>query len=189
MGLVVAFMLMHSVSSRSSGSSTTSTTATTATSSTGATVDPAVGTPATATPATATSAAPAAAVGQFKAGPGLPKAVVDAYDSGKVVAIVVLKRSGIEDQDVARATAPLRNSSNVAFFPTLATKVARYSRITEGVDLNRVPAIVIIRPKNRTDGPTPQATVDYGFKSIQSVAQAVRDATYKGAENLPSFPR
>jgi hypothetical protein len=197
MGLIVAFMLLHAVSSRSSGASS-ATTSTTAGAPTDATASattatpaassaaPATGAPATATPAASSSAA---TVGAFEAGPGLPKAVVDAYDSGKVVAIVVLKRNGIDDRDVAKATAPLRNAANVAFFQTWASKVARYSRVTEGVDLNRVPAVVVMRPKSLTKGATPQASVGYGFRSLQSVGQALRDASYKGPENLPSFPR
>lgn len=197
LGMVVAFMLLHSISSRSSGGTSTSTTATAATTATtpgavASTTATTATTSTSATPATvtpATPAAPVATVGEFKAGPGLPKPVVDAYDSNKVVVIVVLKQNGIEDQDVARATATLRGASNVAFFPTLASNVARFSRVTEGVDLNRVPAIIVIRSKKTTSGSTPQASVSYGFKSLEGLAQDVRDATYKGRENLPAYPR
>jgi hypothetical protein len=198
LGLGVALMLMNAMK-RPSATSTATTSTTAAVPATGvpATATPATtGVPSTADPSTAAPAgtlatgAPAAApVGSFEAGPGLPSAVVDAYDSGKVVAIVVLKRNGIDDHAVRQATAPLRSNPNVALFTTLASKVARYARVTEGVDLNRVPAIVVLRAKPLTKGSTPQASVAYGFKSLQSATQAVRDATYKGPNNLPSWPR
>jgi hypothetical protein len=200
LGLFVAFMLLHALS-RPKPSTSTTTTPTTAVpgaiaAAPTATADPTAAAPTTAVPTTdpsATGVLPAtpapATVGDFKAGPGLPKQVVAAYNSGKVVAIVVLKRNGIDDHDVARATAPLHSDPNVALFTTLASKVARYARVTEGVDLNRVPAIVVMRPKPLTHGGTPQASVGYGFKSLQSAEQAIRDATYKGPNNLPAYPR
>lgn len=205
LGLVVAFMLLHAMSKPSPGAAATDPAAATATSTdpaaaTATSTDPAaaatapdatgvapVTDPATGAPAVAVAATPT--VGAFEAGPGLPKAVVDAYNSGKVVAIVVLKQNGIDDHDVARATAPLRSDPEVAYFESVASRVARYSRVTEGVDLDRVPAIVVLRPKSLTKGSTPEATVSYGFKSLQSAAQTIHDAKYKGADNLPSFPR
>jgi len=204
LGLFVAFMLLHAISARSPGSATTDTTAATATTATAgvavtgtapttaptAGVPATTGVPATATPAASGTVAPAAAaIGAFKAGPGLPKALVDAYQSNKVVALVVLKRNGIDDHAMAAATAPLRHAPNVALFEVFASKVAQYARVAEGVDLNRVPAIVVLRPKSLTQGAVPQASVSYGFKSLQSVAQALRDASYKGPQNLPSYPR
>jgi hypothetical protein len=188
LGLVVAFMLLHALSSRSTGGSSSPATTTTASPDVAATAPATAGTVSPAVPA-GTAPATAPAVGEFKAGPGLPAGVVDAYDSGKVVALVVLKKNGIDDNDIALAVAPLRKIPDVALFTTPASKVARYARITEGVDLNRVPAIVIIRPKKLTDGSTPVASVSYGFKSVQGVVQTLRDATYKGPENLPSYPR
>ena len=38
-----------------------------------------------------------------------------------------------------------------------------------------------MRPKRLSDG-TPQASVDYGFQTSQSVVQAVLDAAYDGRE-------
>jgi hypothetical protein len=60
-------------------------------------------------------------------------------------------------------------------------QLARYASITVGLDLNRVPALVVMRPRNLSDG-IPQATVDYGFQTPASVVQAVRDASYAGPE-------
>src|SRR3954447_4745373 len=89
LGLVVALMLLHAISSRSTGGSSASTTAsTTPTATPATTTDPASSPTTEATASAASVAAPStAAVGAFEASPGLPKAVVDAYDSGKVVAI------------------------------------------------------------------------------------------------------
>jgi hypothetical protein len=44
-----------------------------------------------------------------------------------------------------------------------------------------VPALVVMRPRQLSGG-VPQATVDYGFQTPQSIDQAVRDAAYKGPE-------
>ena len=57
----------------------------------------------------------------------------------------------------------------------------------EAVGLNRVPALVVVRPKDVAGAP-PQAQVSYGFRSSQSVVQAVRDALYKGKDDVPYHP-
>ena len=71
---------------------------------------------------------------------------------------------------------------------TNAGHIARYARITQGVDVNRVPALIVLgRAPHATGRPT--ATVSYGFRGPDSVDQAVRDALYKGPTNLPYYPR
>ena len=60
-------------------------------------------------------------------------------------------------------------------------QISRYAAITLGLEVNRVPALVVMRPKQLSGG-TPQASVDYGFQTPQSVVQAVRDAAYDGRE-------
>ena len=45
--------------------------------------------------------------------------------------------------------------------------------------MNRVPALVVLRPK-RLDHGIATASVTYGFQSPESVAQAVIDAGYRG---------
>jgi hypothetical protein len=47
------------------------------------------------------------------------------------------------------------------------------------VEVSRVPALVVMRPRNLSGG-TPQASVSYGFQTSQDVVQAVRDADYHG---------
>jgi hypothetical protein len=73
-------------------------------------------------------------------------------------------------------------------FVTRAKDVARYSRITQGVGVDRAPALVVVRPRKES-GPVPEAQVSYGFRSSQSVVQAVHDALYQGPDDLPYSPR
>ena len=156
-----------------------------ATPTTSGAVDPVTGLPA------APAAAPAAPaeVGSFVAGPGLPKAVVTAYKRDDAVALLIVKRDGIDDRAVHKGFRIVASTPHVTAFETLAKGVARYARITEGVDLDRVPALVVVRPRSVTGAGPPHATVTYGFNSPQQLVQAVHDALYKGPENLPYHPR
>jgi hypothetical protein len=67
----------------------------------------------------------------------------------------------------------------VATFIVPASKIARYASVTDGVGVNRVPALLVVRPKRLTHG-NPTASVTYGFQGAQSVEQAVTDARYDG---------
>jgi len=133
------------------------------------------------------------APGQFVAGPGLPQKVVTAYAQGKAVALYVYRRKGIDDaygRFNYLFVRLLRNENledRVAMFTTNAHHIARYSRIAEGVDVSRVPALVVIRPRNLTAN-EPKASVSYGYRGPESVVQAVKDALYKGRENVPYYP-
>jgi hypothetical protein len=141
--------------------------------------------PATGTAPPATGAVPGAAVpsagveGEFVPGPGLPKPVVSAYDDGKAIVLLLEKRKGIDDRAVRGSVESLRGRGDVAVFVVPAKDVSRYARITEGVQLDRVPALVVVRPKRLSEG-TPEATVSYGFRGPESVQQAVEDALFDG---------
>jgi hypothetical protein len=113
------------------------------------------------------------------AGPGLPQPVVTAYDGGKTVVLLVARSGGIDDRLVRQAVGAVRSDPGVALFVTRARGIARYSRITEGVGVSQVPALVVVSPRKAGVG-TPKATVSYGFQNTASVVQAVRDAVYKG---------
>lgn len=142
---------------------------------------------ATTTPADAASPPAAGSVAtSFVPGPGLPPKVVIEYARNKAVALLVVRRSGIDDRAVRKAVEQLRNRPDVAVFVTQAKDVARYARITEGVNVNRVPALVVLRPRRLT-GNVPTAAVSYGFRAPESVVQAVEDAFYKG-RSLPYYP-
>ena len=83
--------------------------------------------------------------------------------------------------------AAARNAiGSVATFVVPSHQLFRYVSIAQGVDLSRVPALVVIRPKNLSHSYDP-ASVQYGFQSAQSVVQAVVDARYHGG-TLPYHP-
>ena len=188
--VVAAFLFMTRIAGGGEEAAPPATTTATPTSSTAA-LDASATTPApTAAPDESTSAGSASGAGggeEFVAGPGLPKPVASAYDSGKVVVLLVVRKAGIDDRKVE---AQLRSKSHVdvAIFVTRAKGIADYSRIAQGVDVDRVPALVVIQPKSLTEGPLPEATVSYGYRGVRTIEQAVRDAGYKGPDNLPYYP-
>jgi len=118
--------------------------------------------------------------------PAPPRAVTDAFDSGATVAILFVRDGGIDDKLVTAAVDQLNAIGGVATFVVPADEIARYVSIAQGVDLNRVPALVVIRPKRLNHSYDP-ASVHYGFQSAESVVQAVIDARYRGG-TLPYHP-
>ena len=74
-----------------------------------------------------------------------------------------------------------------AGFVVETKSVSKYSRIAEGVDLKRTPAIIVLSPldvklsKGET-APLPAATVTYGYRGPESVQQKVDDALYEGKQ-------
>ena len=152
----------------------------------------AVPAPAATDPATAaTPVAPAPAVTGapapgFEAGAGLPKSVADAYDAGDVVVLLVVNRKGTEDKQLESEVQALKGGGNTSVFVAEAKDVARYSRIAEGVNLDRVPALVVVEPKQQVEGELPVATISYGYRGPESVQQAVQDVALQGQG--PSLP-
>jgi hypothetical protein len=203
LALLVGFLLITRMSHKGSESSTSTIASDSSAASvapTTSSVDPsaaAASPTATAPDATAIPTSPSAvsgtiagaATGTFVAGPGLPKAVVNAYKSDRVVVLLVVRRHGIDDQAVKSSVEGMAGSQNVALFVTNAGHIARYSRIAAGVNVDRVPALIVLRPRKLTHGGLPEATVSYGFRGADSVAQALRDAVYKGPSNLPYYPK
>jgi hypothetical protein len=118
--------------------------------------------------------------------PAPPRAVVDAVDAGETVAILFVRDGGIDDRLVTEAVGKLDGIGDVATFVVPTHQLVRYVSIAQGVDLSRVPALVVIRPKNLSHGYDP-ASVQYGFQSAQSVVQAVFDARYHDG-TLPYHP-
>jgi hypothetical protein len=119
-------------------------------------------------------------------GPGLPRPVISAWNHGDAVVLLIAK-GGATDDRLVRSSVEALSEPGVAVFVADAGRIARYSRITQGVGVDRVPALVVVRPK-RLSGGTPQATVSYGFRDSQSVVQAVHDALYSGKDDLPYSP-
>jgi hypothetical protein len=118
--------------------------------------------------------------------PPPPRAVVSAFNAGDTVVLLFVRDGGIDDRLVTRAVQRLDTISSVATFVVPTHQLHRYVSIAQGVDLNRVPALVVIRPK-RLDHGTDTASVQYGFQSPESIVQAVVDARYHGG-TLPYHP-
>jgi hypothetical protein len=111
--------------------------------------------------------------------PPLPRPVMAAFDSGQTVTLLFVRRGGIDDRLTTLAARRLDGLPGVSPFVVPVDRIAHYASIAQGVDLNRVPALVVIRPRRLTEG-VPTASVSYGFQSPESVVQAVVDAGYKG---------
>jgi hypothetical protein len=121
-------------------------------------------------------------------GPGLPAPLIDAWKQGKAVVLLVVRNHGIDDRMVSRSVRSLSSDSQLSVFVVHANRVARYSRITQGVGVSQVPALVIVRPR-KVSGSVPEAQVAYGFRDSQTVVQYVHDALYSGKDDLPYSPR
>ena len=143
-----------------------------------ATVTPS-GAPATGIPAVPPAQAAAAA-------PPLPSALTDAWSANRTVVLLFVRNGGIDDRLVADTVSRLRALPGLAVFVVPAGRIARYAAIAQGVEVNRVPALVVLRPKRLDDG-IPTAFVHYGFQSPASVVQAIVDAGYKG-RTVPYHP-
>jgi hypothetical protein len=113
------------------------------------------------------------------AAPPPPPDVTAAFDANRTVVLLFVRGGGIDDRLVAGAVKRLGSLPGVATFVVPADRIARYAAIAQGVDVDRVPALLVLRPK-RLDKGIPSASVHYGFQSPQSVVQAVVDAGYKG---------
>lgn len=111
--------------------------------------------------------------------PPLPAPLRRAYDSGETVVLLVVRGGGIDDSLVTPVVRRLKAAAGVAVFITRAKRIARYAAITLGVNVDRVPALVVVRPRSLSGG-HPQATVTYGFQSPAAIVQAVIDASYNG---------
>jgi hypothetical protein len=136
---------------------------------------------ASAAPAPAGLDSALALVNQATAGAArpLPHPVVAAWEANKTVVLLFVHDGGIEDALVQEASNRLTALPGAATFVVPASKISRYAAVTEGVGVDRVPALVVIRPK-KLDQTVPTASVSYGFQSGASVVQAVIDAGYKG---------
>jgi hypothetical protein len=111
--------------------------------------------------------------------PPPPSPVTAAFAANRTVVLLFVRDGGIDDRLVLGATRKLDTLPGVSTFVVPAKRIARYAAIAQGVDVNRVPALVVLRPK-RLDHGIATASVTYGFQSPESVVQAVIDAGYKG---------
>jgi hypothetical protein len=113
--------------------------------------------------------------------PPLPRPVAAAYDADKTVVLLIVHDGGIDDRLVAGAARRLEGEPGLALFVVPVKQIARYAAVTLGAEVKQVPALLVMRPRKLSGG-SPEASVDYGFQTPQSVVQAVIDARYKGPE-------
>ena len=197
---VVGLFMMMSLKKKDSGSSSSSS----ATPASSASSAPGTTSPVTVSPdgtesagatagAAASAAPPLPSAGTITPdalvpGPGLPRNVISAWKRGDAVVLLIVRGGGIDDRLVRGSVQSLSRDPGVSVFVARAKDVARYSRITQGVGVDRAPALVVVRPRKES-GSVPQAEVSYGFRNSQSVIQAVEDALYSGPDDLPYSPR
>jgi hypothetical protein len=131
--------------------------------------------PGTAAPAEASGAPVIPAI----AAPPPPKPVLRAWKADETVVLLFIRDGGIDDRLVKGTAENLAAFPDVTRFVIPAKEISRYGAITEGLGIERVPALVVISPR-RLDEPVLTASVHYGFQSQASVAQAVIDAGYEG---------
>jgi hypothetical protein len=113
------------------------------------------------------------------AAPPLPQSVLDAWRANRTVVLLFVHDGGIDDRLVEIAAAGVSGFPKASFFVVPARRISRYAAITEGVGVDRVPALVVVTPKHLKDV-VPTASVSYGFQGEESVRQAVIDAGYEG---------
>lgn len=112
---------------------------------------------------------------------GPPRPFVAAYDAGETVALLVVHDGGIDDAYTTAALKKVASIEDVATFVVPAKQISRYASVTIGLDVNQLPALIVLRPKQLSEG-VPQATVSYGYQTPESIYVSVLDATYKGPE-------
>ena len=111
--------------------------------------------------------------------PPLPRPVLDAWKADQTLVLLFIRDGGIDDRLVKNATTGLDGFRDAAVFVVPAARISRYAAITEGVGVDRVPALVVVRPRHLKKT-VPTASVSYGFQNPESISQAVIDAGYKG---------
>ncbi|HEY7121767.1 MAG TPA: hypothetical protein VH329_04340 [Solirubrobacterales bacterium] len=188
--LVIGVLLVPQMMGKKGSSDSSSTTASATLTSPQGTVDVNVTATPSATGATGATAAPPPQTvdpQDLVPGPGLPQPVIAAWKHGDTVVLLVVRNGGIDDRLVKNSVKAL-SQPGTAVFVTKAKSIARYSRITQGVGVGQVPALVIVRPR-KVSGGVPEAQVSYGFRDSKTVVQAVHDALYSGKDNLPYSPR
>lgn len=112
---------------------------------------------------------------------GLPEDVLVAYVRNKAIALIVIDPKSATDKQVAADVEKVGARDDVEVFVVKASKIAKYSRITQGVGVTRTPALIVIRPRDKSELAR-TATVSYGFRGAQSIKTALEDALYTGDE-------
>ncbi len=109
----------------------------------------------------------------------LPRPVMDAWNANQTVVLLIVHDGGIDDDLVKLAGSRVSGMPGATLFTVPASQIARYASITQGVGVDRVPALVVLSPKDLNQA-VPTASVSYGLQDGDSIEQAVVDAGYKG---------
>lgn len=125
--------------------------------------------------------------GSVPADKPLPRRFTAAYEAGETVALLVVHDGGIDDAYTELALKEVATIERVAVVVVPAKRISRYASVTVGLDINQVPALIVMRPKRLSHG-VPQATVSYGYQTPESIYQTVRDASYVGPEQQSYHP-
>jgi hypothetical protein len=101
--------------------------------------------------------------------------------------LLINQLNGVPEQVNPQAGQVLSQRPDLAVFSFDVSRISDYARITQGVDVSRVPAIVVVPPAS--PGHTaPEATVRYGYMGPESVSAIVDDALNTGPP-VPSYPQ
>jgi hypothetical protein len=117
----------------------------------------------------------------------LPHRFTAAYESGETVALLVVHDGGIDDAYAELALKEAAAVERAVVIVVPARQISRYASVTVGLDINQVPALIVMRPKPLSHG-VPQAAVSYGYQTPESVFVALRDASYVGPEQRAYHP-
>jgi hypothetical protein len=111
-------------------------------------------------------------------GPGLPKSLLASNRRGRAIVLLVVRSGATDDRLVRRTVAALDSGSSPDVYVTRAKHIARYSSLTQGLDVSQLPALIVVRPGGGDGAAT--GTVSYGYRNSAGVRQAVKDALYRG---------
>jgi hypothetical protein len=111
----------------------------------------------------ATGALPAEAAASA---PPPPPAVIAAIEADQTVVLLFVREGAVDDELVVDSVNRLSGFQDVSTFIVPAGEIARYAAIAQSLAVDRVPALVVIRPKSLTGG-TLTASVQYGFQSCR----------------------
>lgn len=129
----------------------------------------------------------------------LPRRFTAAYEAGNAVALLFVHNGGIDDaytklalKEAAKVAGIARsegwnNVAPVSVIVVPAKRISDYAAVTVGLNVNQVPALIVMRPKGLSHG-IPQATVSYGVQSPESIVTTLVDASYDGPESGTYHP-
>jgi len=143
--------------------------------------------------ATATATAPSSSTGMGELPTSVPTAKAPprafqlAYESNEPVALLIVHDGGIDDAYTKLALKAVARIEPIPVFVVPAKQISRYASVTVGLSVNQVPALIVLRPKDLSHG-DPQASVQYGYQTVQSIYQQILDATYTGPEDRAYHP-